>query len=77
MTVRVTKKAAESIFRENLSEAKAKGHWTYRASDKVALREAWNNYTDSLCKDGLITERQYETWTNPFNRPLQAPTNRL
>ena len=66
MSVRVTKKAAEFIFRENLREAKAKGYWTYRASDKVALREAWNNYTDSLCKDGLITERQYETWSNPF-----------
>lgn len=34
--------------------------------DRVALREEWSNYTDSLCKSGLITIRQYETWTSPF-----------
>lgn len=36
------------------------------ALDKPALREAWNNYTDALCKDGDITQFQYDTWTNPF-----------
>ena len=66
MTVRMTKKTAETIFRDRLRAAKAQGLWTYEASDKPALREAWNNFTDSLCKDGLITERQYETWANPF-----------
>lgn len=34
--------------------------------DHVARRTAWNDYTDMLCKDGLITENQYDTWTNPF-----------
>ena len=34
--------------------------------DKPALREAWNNFTDMLCKDGRITPRQYDTWLNPF-----------
>ena len=34
--------------------------------DRVALREAWNNYTDSLCKDRLISSKQYNNWTNPF-----------
>lgn len=33
--------------------------------DKPALREAWNDYTDSLQKNGLITARQYDTWTQP------------
>lgn len=33
--------------------------------DLPALREAWNNFTDSLCKDGAISSRQYETWTHP------------
>lgn len=28
--------------------------------------EEWNNYTDSLRRQGDITERQYETWSNPF-----------
>jgi hypothetical protein len=36
--------------------------------DKPALREAWNNYTDRLCKEGRITQRQYDTWLNPFIR---------
>ena len=27
--------------------------------DKPALRELFNNYTDSLCKNGLITENKY------------------
>ena len=66
MTVRMTKKTAETIFRERLRAAKVQGLWTYKASDKPALREAWNNFTDSLCRDDLITERQYETWANPF-----------
>lgn len=29
-------------------------------------REAWNNFTDALCKEGRITEGQYETWSGPF-----------
>lgn len=35
--------------------------------DKPAIREAWNNYTDSLCKDGFITPHQYDTWSGPYN----------
>jgi hypothetical protein len=37
----------------------------YGKSDKPACREAWNNWTDSLHKDGEITSRQYETWSGP------------
>jgi len=33
--------------------------------DKPGKREAWNNYTDSLCKDGQITQNQYDRWTQP------------
>lgn len=39
----------------------------YGKDDKPALREAWGIYTDQLCKDGKITMKQYETWSNPFN----------
>lgn len=35
-------------------------------NDTIAKCEAWGNYTDALCKDGDITLRQYENWTNPF-----------
>ena len=34
--------------------------------DTIARSEAWNNYTDSQCKEGLITLKQYETWANPW-----------
>ena len=34
--------------------------------DVSARREAWNEYTDGLCKDGEITRHQDETWSNPF-----------
>jgi len=38
----------------------------FRANDKPAIRTAWHQYTDALCKDGLITQRQYDTWISPF-----------
>jgi len=36
------------------------------SNDKPALRQAWNDYTDYLCKDKQISLKQYETWDNPF-----------
>jgi hypothetical protein len=38
----------------------------YSETDKVAIRTAWNDWTDGLCKSGEITEHQYESWVNPF-----------
>jgi hypothetical protein len=37
----------------------------YGTGDKPALAEAWNNWTDALCKEGRITLWQYENWTHP------------
>lgn len=34
--------------------------------DKPMRAEAWNNFTDALCKERRITMRQYETWTHPW-----------
>ena len=31
----------------------------YSESDTVALNEAYNNWTDGLCKDGIISAEQY------------------
>lgn len=28
--------------------------------------ETWDDYTDALCKDGTITQRQCSTWSTPF-----------
>ena len=33
--------------------------------DIPARCEAWNNWTDSLCKDELISDWQYENWSQP------------
>lgn len=30
-----------------------------------ARSKAWNDYIDSLCKEGSITVRQYENWNAP------------
>ena len=38
----------------------------HHRGDRVAKREGWNDYTDALRKDGLITQKQYQEWTNPF-----------
>ena len=38
----------------------------YRRGDVVAKRTEWNDYTDALCKEGLITLKQYENWGQPF-----------
>ena len=43
-----------------------KGYAPEMRKDAPMMREAWNNYTDSLCKDGIITESQYNNWTSPF-----------
>ena len=34
-------------------------------ADLPMRREAWNNYTDALCKDGLISDWQYDNWSQP------------
>lgn len=62
-TGRMSKKDALREFKQFvLPEVVAKyGHY-----DKPAINEAWNDYTDGLQKDGLITATQYNNWTNPF-----------
>lgn len=38
----------------------------YGRNDRVAIREAWNNWTDALNKDGRITDKQVNSWDNPY-----------
>ena len=33
--------------------------------DIPARSEAWNNWTDAMCKDGQISDWQYENWSQP------------
>ena len=55
----MTKKQAEQIFKSEILP-------TLNREDKPLIRENWNNWTDSLCKNGDITESQYNRWLNPF-----------
>tara|TARA_Y100000310_G_C19987962_1_gene492812 strand:+ start:276 stop:509 length:234 start_codon:yes stop_codon:yes gene_type:complete len=36
-----------------------------RYADLPMRREAWNNYTDALCKDGQISDWQQANWNQP------------
>jgi len=57
----MTKKEVIALFQEEVRPSIPRG-------DTPALLEAWNNYTDSLAKDKRITMKQYEQWTNPFDK---------
>lgn len=54
----MTKQQAEKDFKE-LYEDVLKG------TDVPAKRFAWSTYTDELCKEGSITQKQYDTWDTP------------
>jgi len=56
-TMKLTKKQALQMFLEFYEGPRG---------DVIWKREAWNNFTDSLCKDRQISSHQYDTWTNPF-----------
>ncbi len=56
----MTKKEAFALFKEQYPTL-LDGH------DKPARDQAWNDFTDALCKEGEITAKQYATWTHPFN----------
>lgn len=34
--------------------------------DIPARDQAWNDYAEFLCRDGLITRRQCSTWVSPY-----------
>ena len=53
----MNKKEALAMFREMYYISK---------NDSIANREKFHNFTDSLCKDGNITLKQYENWSNPY-----------
>ena len=59
----MTKAEVVQNFRQ-LWKEQLKGSRLYY--DTIAKREAFNNYTDGLCKEGLITQKQYENWGQPF-----------
>jgi len=34
--------------------------------DKVARREEWNNFTNMLNEDGLLSDYAYDNWAYPY-----------
>lgn len=58
---RMTKKQAIELFMREYGD-------DLSMTDVIANREAWNNYTDSLCKGGYISLWQYNNWNNPDNK---------
>lgn len=58
MSKYMTKKQAELFFKEETLPDLDK-------KDKILVRTAWNDYTDYLCKEGYISENQYNNWMYP------------
>ena len=63
-TMRHTKAQVLDQFRYNwkvavISDKSLKG-------DAITKREYWNNFVDSLNKEGLVSDYQANNWTNPF-----------
>ena len=64
MNFRMTKKQAVQQFRESWADFVAiDPSWR---GDSIAKRCAFNDYVDSLNKDGLVTDYQAYNWSNPF-----------
>ena len=64
MNFRMTKKEAVASFRESWADFVASDpSWR---GDSIAKRCAFNDYVDSLSKDGLVTDYQAYNWSNPF-----------
>ncbi len=61
----MTKREAVAQFRAELMPAIRMRYETDGRPDYPARSEAWNDWTDALCKEGAITLKQYESWTHP------------
>ncbi len=55
--MKLTKKQALALFRESHTISK---------TDSIMNRENFHNFTDYLCKEGQITDNQYNNWSNPY-----------
>ena len=62
----LTKKKALQYFKESWLPNITRKHEQNGEIDVPARREGWNNFIDSLAKEGLISQKQCDTWHNPF-----------
>lgn len=63
MKIQITKDQAVKMFREDFAKFLKENR-----NDFHAKVEAWHNWTDMMCKNGIITEGQYNRWSVPFTR---------
>ena len=62
--MRTTKKEVVAQFRELWADLLISDpSWR---GDSIAKRTAFNDYVDSLNKDGIVTDHQAYNWSNPF-----------
>ena len=61
----MTKEKATKEFKEQVLPYVRAQYEQDGKRDAIARREAWNNWTDGLCKDRRITSWQYDNWTHP------------
>lgn len=59
----MTKRQATRHFRQFILPEVVAHYEQGGRPDESARAEAWNNWTDALCKEGAITQHQYDTWT--------------
>ena len=60
----ITKAQALSQFRYNWKVfVKQQPKWK---DDVIAKRESWNEFVDSLNKEGYVSDSQAFRWSNPF-----------
>lgn len=56
----MNKKTAIAIFKDEYSQLLIE-----KRKDIPAKQFAWASFVDMLCKNGDITQRQFDTWGNP------------
>jgi len=62
----MTKRQVEEMFKNEVMPYIYSKEKEYGNGIDIPMRsEAWNDYTDMLCKDRMITDHQYNNWSHP------------
>ena len=59
----MTKKQAKQFFIESVTTTVI---YDWLDTDRPALRQAWNDFVDTLQRNRSITEKQASEWVNPW-----------
>ena len=62
--MKITKQQALLRFRDDLKVVSRSNPDIQ--NDTIMKREAWNDFVDSLNKEGYVTDSQAFNWSNPF-----------